>query len=155
MRGQEIEAVKKGEWTQDPSTGIVSAAGVELQEGEFSLKLVAADPDRSAALPRNSGVVVLDTDLTDELVAEGLARDAVRAVQQARKDGGLHISDRIALTLTTSDLVLAGALRTHEALIVGEVLATSFTVVDGPADAALATTVGDDDRLVAVRFVRA
>ncbi len=152
---QVIAAVKKGEWTQDPSTGIVTAAGVDLQEGEYSLKLVAANPDRSSALPRNSGVVVLDTDLTDELVAEGLARDAVRAVQQARKDGGLHISDRIALTLTTSDPVLAGALRTHEALIVGEVLATSFTVVDGPVDASAATAVGDDDRLVAVHLVKA
>ncbi len=152
---QIIGAVKKGEWRQDPSTGVVTAAGVDLQDGEYSLKLVAADPDRSAALPRNSGVVVLDTDLTEELVAEGLARDAVRVVQQARKDGGLHISDRIALTLTTSDPVLAGALRTHESLIVGEVLATSFSVVVGPVETESATAVGDDDGLLAVHVAKA
>ena len=46
------------------------------------------------------GFVVLDTDVTPELAAEGVARDLVRAVQQARKDAGLDVSDRIALTVT-------------------------------------------------------
>ena len=45
------------------------------------------------------GFVVLDTVTTPELEAEGLARDVVRAVQQARRDADLDVSDRIALTL--------------------------------------------------------
>ncbi|WP_310527511.1 class I tRNA ligase family protein, partial [Nocardioides sp.] len=45
-------AVKKGEWTP-AADGTITAAGIELQEGEFSLRLVAADADRSAALPAN------------------------------------------------------------------------------------------------------
>ena len=45
-----------------------------------------------------SGVVVLDTDVTPELAAEGAARDLIRLVQQARRDAGLHVSDRITLT---------------------------------------------------------
>ena len=54
-------------------------------------------PSRATTLPSNTGVVVLDTDLTPELEAEGLARDLVRLVQQARRDAGLNVSDRIAL----------------------------------------------------------
>ena len=46
----------------------------------------------------SGGFVVLDTAVTPELAAEGLARDLVRAVQQARRDAGLDVSDRIALT---------------------------------------------------------
>jgi isoleucyl-tRNA synthetase len=48
-------------------------------------------------------VVLLDLELSEELVQEGLARDLVRAVQQARKEAGLHVSDRIRLSLTLSE----------------------------------------------------
>ena len=51
------------------------------------------------------GFVVLDTAVTPELAAEGLARDLVRAVQQARRDADLDVSDRIALTIAGSDAV--------------------------------------------------
>jgi isoleucyl-tRNA synthetase len=102
---QVIKAVKTGDWSQDAASGVVTAGGVELQPGEYSLRLVATDPDRSAALPASSGVVVLDTDLTAELEAEGVARDLVRLVQQARRDADLHVSDRIALTLGVPESV--------------------------------------------------
>ena len=68
-------------------------------------------------LPRG-GFVVLDTAVTPELAAEGLARDLVRTVQQARRDAGLDVSDRIALTVTGPADVLDAA-RTHEALVAG------------------------------------
>ena len=74
--------------------------------------------------------MVLDTAVTPELAAEGLARDLVRAVQQARRDAGLDVSDRIALTIGGSEAVQAAA-RTHEQLITDETLATSFEVVAG------------------------
>ena len=98
-------AVKRGEWSQDATTNVVTAGEVQLADGEYSLKLVAADPTRSATLPANSGVVALDVDLTAELEAEGVARDLVRLVQQARRDAGLHVSDRIALTLGVPDSI--------------------------------------------------
>jgi isoleucyl-tRNA synthetase len=44
--------------------------------------------------------VLLDLELSEELRQEGLARDLVRAVQQARKDAGLHVADRIRLALS-------------------------------------------------------
>ena len=42
-----IAAAKKGEWTQDEDSGVVTAGGFELAEGEYSLRLVAADPSRA------------------------------------------------------------------------------------------------------------
>ena len=117
-----IGAVKKGEWEQRGD--VIVVAGEELQPGEYALKLVTKEGTASAPLPGGSGVVVLNTDVTPELEAEGLARDVVRAVQQARRDAQLNVSDRITLTLSVDDVV-ATQLAPHEALISGETLATS------------------------------
>ena len=75
---QVIKAVKAGEW--ELVDGAPVAAGVTLAEGEYELRLVAADAEHSAPLPGAGGVVVLDTEVTPELAAEGLARDVVRVV---------------------------------------------------------------------------
>ncbi|MBC3191341.1 isoleucine--tRNA ligase [Pseudonocardia sp. C8] len=130
-----IRAVKNGEWSQE-ADGTVVAAGITLQEGEFTEKLVAADPEHTAALPGNAGLVVLDTTVTPELAAEGTARDVVRVVQQARREAGLAVADRIALTVDGPDAVL-DAVRTHEAFVAGEVLATAVSY--GPANDGAAT----------------
>ena len=117
---QVIVAVKKGEWTQEGDTILV--AGETLQPGEYALKLVTKSDSASAPLPGGAGVVLLDITLTPELEAEGLARDVVRAVQQARRDADLNVSDRIVLTLGVDSAVQA-QLAPHEALIAGETLA--------------------------------
>ena len=65
------------------SGGLVRADGIELREGEFERRLVSKDAGAAAELPGSSGIVVLDTTVTPELEAEGLARDLVRVVQQA------------------------------------------------------------------------
>jgi isoleucyl-tRNA synthetase len=77
-------------------------------------------------------VVVLDLEMTPELEAEGLARDLVRLIQQARRDAGFDVSDRISLSISGSeDWIEAGT--THRDLIAAETLATSisFTFDDG------------------------
>ncbi|WP_144119398.1 isoleucine--tRNA ligase [Catellatospora sichuanensis] len=127
---QVIKAVKAGEWSL--VDGAPVASGVTLQEGEYELKLVAADAEHSAPLPGDAGVVVLDTEVTPALEAEGLARDVVRVVQQARREADLAITDRIALTVQASDEV-AAAVRTHQAFLAAETLAdsVSFGAVDG------------------------
>ena len=84
------------------------------------------DAERTAALPGNTGLVLLDTVVTPELAAEGTARDVVRVVQQARRDAGLDVSDRIALVLEAPEAV-GEAVRAHEAFVAGEVLATTVT----------------------------
>ena len=129
---QAIKGSKSGDWSV-AEDGSVVAGGLALVEGEYTLDTVAGSADEAAAvgvLP-TGGFVVLDTEVTPELAAEGLARDLVRQVQQARRDAGLDVSDRIALTVAGSDAVQAAA-RTHEVLITAETLATSYEVVAGP-----------------------
>lgn len=125
-----IRGSKSGDWSV-AEDGTVTAGGLELVEGEYALETVAgtADDDTAIGLLPRGGFVVLDTAVTPELEAEGTARDLVRAVQQARKDAGLQVSDRIALTLTGPAPTLAAA-RTHEALIAEETLATSVSYAD-------------------------
>jgi isoleucyl-tRNA synthetase len=118
--------VKAGDWSE--AGGVVTAGGVELGEGEYTLRLVPADEERSAALPGNAGVVVLDTEVTPGLEAEGQARDLVRAVQQARRDAGLHVSDRIRLVVRTTPELVAG-LTPYREFVAGEVLATESALV--------------------------
>ena len=69
-----------------------------------------------------SHAVALDLTVDDELRDEGRARDIVRAVQNARQEAGLAVSDRITLTLDGDPLLLAAA-RAHQEYIAGEVLA--------------------------------
>ncbi|AEV82263.1 isoleucyl-tRNA synthetase [Actinoplanes sp. SE50] len=121
---QVIKAVKAGDW--ELIDGAPVAAGITLAEGEYELKLVAADAENSAPLPAGGGVVVLDAAVTPELAAEGLARDVIRVVQQARRDAGLDVSDRISLIVSASAAVRA-AVETHREFVAGETLATSLT----------------------------
>ncbi|HET8956679.1 MAG TPA: isoleucine--tRNA ligase [Solirubrobacterales bacterium] len=85
--------------------------------------------------------VALQLELDDELRREGLAREIVHAVQNARKAAGLEITDRIDLSLT-GDPDLIAAAQAHEAYLAGEVLATSVSY-DG-SNGAAATIDGRD-----------
>ncbi len=69
--------------------------------------------------------VALQLELDDELRREGLAREIVHAVQNARKEAGLEITDRIELGLGGDEELLAAA-REHQPYIAGEVLATAI-----------------------------
>jgi isoleucyl-tRNA synthetase len=127
---QVIRAVKAGEWTRSGPGGGVTAAGVELSEGEYELRLAASassDAGSTAALPGNAGLIALDTMVTPELAAEGTARDVVRAVQQARRDAGLDVSDRIGLVIG-ADGAVADAVRAHAGFVAAETLAVSLDV---------------------------
>jgi isoleucyl-tRNA synthetase len=140
---QVIQAVKKGDWQL--VDGAPVAAGVTLREGEYELKLVAADMANSAPLAGGAGVVVLDTVVTPELLAEGVARDVIRVVQQARRDAGLDVSDRIELTVSATDAVRL-AVGAHREFVAGETLAAS--VGFAPAGAAgFAGEVGDGEQI--------
>jgi isoleucyl-tRNA synthetase len=122
-----IVAVKKGDWSINGDE--VIAGGVALEPHEFHVKLVAASGDTetiaSAALADGQGIVLLDIELTDALLAEGAARDIVRMVQQARREAGLAVSDRIVLTLGLPEL-LQSQVSQFEAYIASETLAQSI-----------------------------
>ncbi|ACU39566.1 isoleucine--tRNA ligase [Actinosynnema mirum] len=132
-----IKAVKAGDWSE--VDGRVVAAGIELFPQEYEQRLVATDPAATAALPGGAGLVVLDTEVTEELAAEGVARDLVRVVQQARKDAGLDVSDRIALTVDAPEGAAADAARAFEAFVREETLAVevAYGAVDGGSEGAV------------------
>ena len=91
--------------------------------------------------------VALELELDDGLRREGLAREVVRAVQEARKQAGLEVSDRISLELGGDDELIAAA-REHETYIAGETLATS--VGYGADGAAGRATIEGRELLIAV-----
>ncbi|TCJ24096.1 isoleucine--tRNA ligase [Nocardioides jejuensis] len=127
-----IKGSKTGDWSVD-AAGVVTAGGLALVEGEYTLETVAGDASGGTAtgvLPRG-GFVVLDTVLTDELEAEGAARDLIRAIQQARKDAGLEVSDRIVLSITAPRGLLDAA-EAHQDLVAGETLAVATEYAEGP-----------------------
>lgn len=127
-----IVAVKKGDWSINGDE--VIAGGVALEPHEFHVKLVAAAGDTetiaSAALSDGQGIVLLDIELTDALLAEGAARDIVRMVQQARREAGLAVSDRIVLTLGLPEL-LQSQVSQFETYIASETLAQRIEWVSG------------------------
>jgi len=88
-----------------------------------------------------SHAVALDLTLDDDLVREGLAREVVHAVQNARKEAGLDVEDRIALALGGDEALLA-AVRAHEGYVTGETLATSLDL--GAGNGAPTTVDGRD-----------
>ena len=130
-----IQAARSGAWEVD-DTGTVAAGGIVLQDGEYDLTTVVDEERAGAAgqvaatLP-GGGFVVLSTEVTDELAAEGWANDVVRQVQEARRTAGLHVSDRIALSLAVPADRLEQA-RAHRERIAGETLAASVELAEAP-----------------------
>ena len=104
-----------------------------MMPGGFDFVLVSAADGPAATLPQGAGIVVLDTAVTPELEAEGVARDVIRLIQGARRDADLHVSDRIHVTMTASAEV-AAAVRAHGDMVSSETLAGSLQVVEAGAD---------------------
>jgi isoleucyl-tRNA synthetase len=146
-----IGAAKAGDWTVSGSD--VTAGGEALLDGEYELVLEAADPASAIAFLSDGGFVILDTETTPELEAEGLARDVIRAVQDTRKAAGLDVSDRITLSVTGSSADDIAALRAHAESIAAETLAIESTFELSPepeATAALGSKAGAQRTVLAV-----
>ncbi|GAB4061911.1 isoleucine--tRNA ligase [Angustibacter speluncae] len=157
---QAIRGAKSGDWSVSDD-GTVTAGGLVLVEGEYVLETVVSQDgggSRAVGVLPGGGFVVLDTEVTPELAATGLANDVVRVVQQARRDAGLQVSDRIRLTVTGSGPVWE-AVVAHQHLLMTETLAqavgASGTLDDlAPGDGVVEATVGDGEP-VRVRVERA
>ncbi|MEY3909038.1 MAG: hypothetical protein RLZZ90_945, partial [Actinomycetota bacterium] len=148
-----IQAAKAGDWSE--VDGVVVVGGIALIESEYTLDLVANTAakldnsedeatDHIGILP-SGGFLILDGKVDAELAAEGLARDVVRAVQQARKDADFDVSDRIELTLTAAADVLA-AVTTHAELVKSETLTLELKTILG-SDLKNAVAVGDGQQV--------
>jgi isoleucyl-tRNA synthetase len=117
-----IQAAKTGNW--EATGDKVSVNGVGLEEGEYEISLVAKDEsseEKLIGILPGGGFVILNRIVTPELAAEGLARDVIRAIQQARKDAGFDVSDRIKTELSGDSFVMS-AIATHEVLVKSETL---------------------------------
>jgi isoleucyl-tRNA synthetase len=123
-----IPAVKRGEYEIAGDKLVV--AGAELNSDEFENRLTIKDGVTGAALPDNTAVVVLDTELNSELIAEGLVNDALRFIQDTRKSAGLDVSDRIVLTYS-ADPALASAIEQHKNRIMRDALIVETVSGDG------------------------
>ncbi len=123
---QVAAAAKQGAWEyrEEDGQARIEIAGEVLAPEEFTLQLTPKDGVAGAqAVSTQDMLVVLDTELTESLKQEGLARDLIRLIQQARKDADLHISDRITLALDVPE-GLASAVKTHQQYIEEQTLST-------------------------------
>jgi isoleucyl-tRNA synthetase len=134
--GKGVQAVAAAVADADPAelaAAIREGTATVVVDGE-PVRLDAADlivtetPRAGWAVASEHGEsLALDLTVTPELHRAGLAREVVRAVQEARKASGLAISDRIALWWVADDGEASTALREHKMAVAAEVLATSYT----------------------------
>jgi len=109
------------------ATGIASVDAGELGSVEITADevIVTETPREGWAVASEAGEsIALDLVITDELRRSGLAREVVRAIQEARKNAGFEISDRISIWWTSVDADAQLMWQTHSAEIAAEVLAT-------------------------------
>ncbi len=113
------------------------AASVELNGEQIALSpdevIITETPREGWAVANEAGATVaLDLHITPELKRLGVARDAIRQIQEARKNSGLDVADRIVLRWLAEDEETAAAITEHGALVAEEVLAVDFAA--GAAD---------------------
>jgi isoleucyl-tRNA synthetase len=116
--------------TGSAALALAGGGEVMLEEGDVLVRTTAKPGWAAAEGPQ--AVVVVASELTPALIAEGLVREAVHAVQTRRKALDLEFTDRIALTFATSSPELRAALEAHLEYVAAETLATMATVTSDP-----------------------
>ncbi len=89
-------------------------------------------------------VVVLATELTEELIREGLARELVRIIQDRRKEMDCQFTDRIAVGVVADSAGLTSAIEQFRDYICGETLAVELRLAALPEVEPVDATIGDD-----------
>ncbi|MFJ3953352.1 isoleucine--tRNA ligase [Streptomyces sp. Je 1-4] len=149
--GKGVQAVAKAVAAAD-----AAALSLALREGTASVEvdgetvslapdevIITETPREGWSVASDAGATVaLDLEITPELRRAGLARDAIRLIQEARKNSGLDVADRIALRWQSTDEELRTALADHAGLISDEVLATDFA--PGEADGSYGPAFTDE-----------
>jgi isoleucyl-tRNA synthetase len=126
-----------------PVTVVVDGAEVSVGADDV---IVTQTPRAGWAVATDAGeTVAIDIEVTPELRREGLAREVIRLVQEARKSDGLDVTDRISLRWSARDPEVAAALTEHAALIAGEVLAADYGSADTSGSAASGFAHADHD----------
>ncbi len=132
-----VEALDAAKVTEAMDEGLEVGINVDGREhtlGPDDLTLVLEPLDGYQVEAQAGHAVALDLQLDDELRREGLAREIVHAVQNARREAGLEVTDRIVLRLG-GDAELLEAAQAHEAYLAGETLATAVSYDGAHAEA--------------------
>ncbi len=144
LTGREIQELIEG------TTLSIDVAGRTLDLSNDDVLVQRSERDNLKVLNDGSLTVALDPEITEELRQEGLVRDLIRQIQNLRKESGLDVADRIALTLAGSD-DLKAAVEAHEEYLMGETLSERITWAEPGADGLLsgpdgeaAVELGDD-----------
>ncbi|MFF4605495.1 isoleucine--tRNA ligase [Streptomyces sp. NPDC001339] len=133
--GKGVQAVAKAIAAAD-----AAALSLALRDGTASVEvdgetvpltpdevIITETPREGWSVASDAGATVaLDLEITPELRRAGLARDAIRLIQEARKNSGLDVADRIELRWQSTDDEVRTALTDHAGLIADEVLAAAF-----------------------------
>jgi isoleucyl-tRNA synthetase len=139
-----MAAAKAGDYEMLDDGG-VRVAGEDLADNEFELRMICDDGGDAEPFG-GTGAIVVDTSVDADQEQEGTARDLIRAVQNARKDAGFHVADRIALGIDASPTVLESAEKFAD-LIASQTLATTFTLSLGDGEVSEHDLRGEKVRL--------
>ena len=138
--GKEVQSVfaaaKSGDWELNED-GTAKVADVLLNAEEFELGLQPHEGITAATLNSGDAIIILDTEITEDLAKEGIARDVIRQVQQARRDAELVVTDRIKIWLNGGETIL-DSVRTFEEYVTSQILATE--IVYGETESSEAST---------------
>ena len=137
-----MAASKTDAWTVRED-GTLFIAGQVLNADEFELRLVLKDGLNGQALPDNTAVVQLDTQVYPELEKEGIARDFVRMIQNLRKEKDLDVSDRIVVRYKASSDLIDEALQQNKDYIMEQVLAVDMISNQALDNAPVNDEIGD------------
>ncbi|MFG3057309.1 isoleucine--tRNA ligase [Streptomyces sp. NPDC048231] len=160
--GKRVQEVAKAVANAD-----AAALSLSLREGTASVEvdgetvtlapdevIITETPREGWSVASDSGATVaLDLEITEELRQAGLARDAIRLIQEARKNSGLDVADRIALRWTATEPAVIAALSRHSDLIAEEVLSTDFA--QGEADDTYGAMFADEGLALTFRLRKA
>ena len=103
--------------------------GIQIQNEDIEIQL---KPKKD--LPNQDIVddflIYLDTDVNDDLLMERFSREVISAIQQARKDTGLDVTDRIELKVNTNDDFVIQSIKKHESYIMNETLSLNLVITE-------------------------
>ncbi|MFI0789681.1 isoleucine--tRNA ligase [Streptomyces lydicus] len=160
--GKGVQAVAKAVAAADAAALSLAlrngTASVEVDGETVTLApdevIITETPREGWSVASDAGATVaLDLEITPELRRAGLARDAIRLIQEARKNSGLDVADRIALRWQSTDEEVRTALADHTDLISDEVLATDFAT--GEADESYGPAFTDETLALTFRLRKA
>jgi isoleucyl-tRNA synthetase len=138
---------------QGQALALSLADGSVVHLGADEVLVETAAPEGYRFLEEEDYLVALDTTLDQALTLEGLARELVRQIQEARKEAGLAVSDRIHTYLGGASALTAQAVTAHHSYIAGETLSLDLRLEEPPAGAYCKTVTLEED--ISLGIVRA